>query len=269
MVRTSRRRPGRGARVRLASAAAAALACCFGGDQRGLLEPCDTDDQCAEALVCAYGRCRPLCSFDADCPAGALCVIASDGRRFCAFGDDGCNCDLGLLCVAGECLPTTSAGDGDADADQPGVDADADPDADVVADADADPEPDLEADADPEPCTPGCGGHPSTDCSVFTDAIDCESVPGCALATAACLDADGSGVACVGPESACLRCGCNYYMYFCGSFGDGPYCGSLARADCEICGCTWGEGCSGQLTCAVVPERSTCEAAGCTWTSCP
>ena len=84
--------------------------CLEGGARRPLGSRCDGDGDCAEGLVCRYGRCRALCSLDRDCPEGGACVpvAGSPGERVCTLegegGDEGCPGDL--RAVDGLCRET-------------------------------------------------------------------------------------------------------------------------------------------------------------------
>jgi hypothetical protein len=71
---------------------------------------CTRASECAAPLACRFGRCRAACEANRDCPAGASCLLGSDGVGSCGVEVDlGCEsgvgrtCAEGLLCVADRC----------------------------------------------------------------------------------------------------------------------------------------------------------------------
>ncbi|MBK7585959.1 MAG: hypothetical protein IPI67_37960 [Myxococcales bacterium] len=76
---------------------------------RGLGATCDESSACREPYLCEYGRCRPECQLDKDCPGGA-CVPSSgdpDVNVCTTPAEKGCSptsCPSGLYCGAdGNC----------------------------------------------------------------------------------------------------------------------------------------------------------------------
>ena len=52
---------------------------------RGISDQCDVNSECADPLVCRYGRCREECKQDRDCPVGLdlMCTkVPGRGGRF-------------------------------------------------------------------------------------------------------------------------------------------------------------------------------------------
>jgi len=83
--------------------------CSYESSPRPVGSRCEDDQECEGSLLCAYGRCRPACHVDRDCPDGGVCVEDSTGGGVCSFSDEtGCEdvlCAAGQVCVeGGECV---------------------------------------------------------------------------------------------------------------------------------------------------------------------
>ena len=84
------------------------LSGCHGQGGAGEGARCSSDADCATDLVCHYGRCRPECQFDRDCPDGVCVAIPEDPDiRVCMLADEGCSddddCPYPLVCHGGHC----------------------------------------------------------------------------------------------------------------------------------------------------------------------
>lgn len=100
---------GEGLAAPLLAILVAGSGCIGGTGPRAAGERCGGDGDCAEGLVCSYGRCRSECAVDRDCGEGEACVaVAGEGAlRVCVGpeGDGPCDggggagaCPEGLLC---------------------------------------------------------------------------------------------------------------------------------------------------------------------------
>lgn len=115
----------------LASVALVFVAACQ-GSALDVGASCTRAAECATG-TCAFGRCRPGCEENRDCPSGASCLIDESGVGACSVAVDlGCEtgigraCAEGLVCVGdrcerrctsaaecpsdGQCLPASSGG---------------------------------------------------------------------------------------------------------------------------------------------------------------
>ncbi len=93
-----------------------ALAACEASANPGTA--CERTSDCRGPLVCRFGRCRPECAINADCPVGSACLLGADGQGACGLATDlGCTtsgtgrtCAIGLVCVNDTCeRPCTDA----------------------------------------------------------------------------------------------------------------------------------------------------------------
>lgn len=87
--------------------ASGVLASCQTPAARGAA--CSRPSECAAPLTCAFGRCRPECVLNRDCPVGSLCLLEASGAGSCALDDDpGCGpsapCPGALACVDRACV---------------------------------------------------------------------------------------------------------------------------------------------------------------------
>ena len=140
-----------------------------------LPDPCTSDADCPDGLVCQQGWCRTACVTSADCPDGFQCI--SGACLISCTGDN--DCPAGQTCQKGFCAPTPPAdgGDGDGDGGPPPQCVDNDGDGhgeNCQLGADCD-------DNDPtsyQGALERCADGKDNDCDGQTDEADCGCQPG-------------------------------------------------------------------------------------------